>query len=72
MISCEHEYDIIEDGLTQKGKCKKCGEEAYRLRPETKITIPGWMEEMMHSGKPSGEIVKDIMKEIKRRNKNGN
>lgn len=72
VIPCEHEYDTIEDGLIQTGKCKKCGEEAYRLRPETKITMPKWMEEMMHSGKPSGEIVKDIMKEIKRRNKHGN
>jgi hypothetical protein len=66
---CECEYDIVEDGLIQSGKCKKCGEESYRLRPETKITMPNWMEEMMNSGKPSGQIVNDIMKEIKRRNK---
>ena len=23
---CEHEYDIVEDGLIQSGKCKKCVE----------------------------------------------
>ena len=68
---CEHEYDIVEDGLIQSGKCKKCGEEAHRLRPETKITMPDWMEKMMMSGKPHGQITNDIMKEIKKRNKKG-